>query len=166
MTAWTTPRSWADGDVPGGATFNTHIRDNENFLYEQLSGNGWTTFTPTWTNLTVGNGTNTGAYAYAGRTTFIRTQFTFGSTSSTTGGAYFLLPQTAVASIYFFGEAVYIDSSTGIYYKGALSIASAAELRYYSASGATTTLLVISSVSPMTWATGDVIFTNGYYERA
>jgi hypothetical protein len=34
MTNWTTPRSWADGDVPDETMMNTHVRDNENHLYE------------------------------------------------------------------------------------------------------------------------------------
>lgn len=30
---WTTPRTWADGDYPGGTTLNTHLRDQLLALY-------------------------------------------------------------------------------------------------------------------------------------
>ena len=30
--AWTTPRTWADGDIPTAALLNTHVRDNLNAL--------------------------------------------------------------------------------------------------------------------------------------
>ena len=30
--AWTTPRTWETDEIPPASTFNTHIRDNENYL--------------------------------------------------------------------------------------------------------------------------------------
>lgn len=36
---WTTPRSWANGDVPSGADLNTHLRDNTKYLKDVLDGN-------------------------------------------------------------------------------------------------------------------------------
>lgn len=35
--AWTTPRTWVNGEVPGETIFNAHVRDNLNYL---LSGRG------------------------------------------------------------------------------------------------------------------------------
>jgi hypothetical protein len=34
MTAWTTPRTWVADEVPDESTFNTHVRDNLNYLKE------------------------------------------------------------------------------------------------------------------------------------
>jgi len=31
--AWTTPRTWVNGEVPGETIFNAHVRDNLNYLY-------------------------------------------------------------------------------------------------------------------------------------
>ncbi len=31
-TTWTTPRTWADNETPGGSIFNTHVRDDLNAL--------------------------------------------------------------------------------------------------------------------------------------
>ena len=39
--AWTTPRTWTTSEVPTGAIFNTHLRDNLNALYGTT-----TTYTP------------------------------------------------------------------------------------------------------------------------
>ncbi len=33
MTIWTTPRTWVVAESPTAANFNTHVRDNLNFLY-------------------------------------------------------------------------------------------------------------------------------------
>jgi hypothetical protein len=35
--AWTTPRTWTDGEVPGATIFNAHVRDNLAYL---LGGRG------------------------------------------------------------------------------------------------------------------------------
>lgn len=34
--AWTTPRTWSVTDVPTDTLWNTHIRDNEQYLYDRL----------------------------------------------------------------------------------------------------------------------------------
>lgn len=35
--AWTTPRTWVAGEVPGDTIFNTHVRDNLNYLIARPS---------------------------------------------------------------------------------------------------------------------------------
>ena len=40
--AWTSPRTWADGETPTGALLNTHLRDNLNELEHPI---GYTEFT-------------------------------------------------------------------------------------------------------------------------
>jgi hypothetical protein len=35
MTSWTTPRDWTDDEVLGASIFNTHVRDNLKYIYEQ-----------------------------------------------------------------------------------------------------------------------------------
>lgn len=34
--AWTPPRTWSNGEIPTGALFNTHLRDNLNVLYDPV----------------------------------------------------------------------------------------------------------------------------------
>ena len=37
---WTDPRTWVDGETPTGAQFNTHLRDNLNYLKDAPSFDG------------------------------------------------------------------------------------------------------------------------------
>ena len=46
-----------------------------------------TTFTPTWTNITVGNGTSTGSYVQVGDLVFVRASLVFGSTTAVSSSA-------------------------------------------------------------------------------
>ena len=52
----------------------------------------WTSFTPSWTNLTVGNGVVSAAYSRFNKILFVRVYFDFGSTSSLTGALQMTLP--------------------------------------------------------------------------
>ena len=58
---------------------------------------GWTSFIPSWTNLTVGNGTNSGAYTQIGKTVFLRINLLFGSTTSVSGDICFTHPVTSAS---------------------------------------------------------------------
>ncbi len=49
---WTTPKTWADGDYPGGTTLNTHLRDQLLALYSPPMVETFRT-----TTLAVGSGT-------------------------------------------------------------------------------------------------------------
>jgi hypothetical protein len=48
-------------------------------------GLAWTTWAPTWTNVTVGNGTVIAKYAVVGKTVFFRVAIIFGTTTSISG---------------------------------------------------------------------------------
>lgn len=56
----------------------------------------WASWTPTWTNLTIGNGTNDAKYIQIGKTVIWRLVFDFGSTTSISGNPIFSLPVTSV----------------------------------------------------------------------
>jgi len=57
-------------------------------------GGAWTTYTPSNTGITVGNGTQTARYAKIGKTVFVSYRFVLGSTSSVSGAVYVGLPST------------------------------------------------------------------------
>lgn len=57
----------------------------------------WISYTPTITNLTVGNGVLTARYAQIGKTVFAKGTFVMGSTSSISGALAIALPVTANA---------------------------------------------------------------------
>jgi hypothetical protein len=123
----------------------------------------WVSFTPSWTNLTVGNGTNTGFYCQIGKLVIFRTSFTFGSSSSIGTGPS-ITPPTSQAShgFYMCGTANLsdgaswftgaCDSNIAPYYSYPFS-----GLNYWSGLSATT---------PWTWNTNDVINLYGSYEAA
>ena len=55
----------------------------------------WTSYTPSWTNLTVGNGTVIAEYAQINEIVFYRIKLTFGSTTSVSASVSVSLPFTA-----------------------------------------------------------------------
>src|SRR5690242_15835711 len=56
----------------------------------------WTTFTPTWTNVTVGNASvNSGKYLKIGKVVWFRIDLVLGSTSTVTGSVSVAFPVTA-----------------------------------------------------------------------
>ena len=169
MTAWTTPRTWT-AETLTSTLLNAHLRDNENHLSEQMSRAGWTSFTPAYTNLTVGNGTNTGKYGYSGKTSLFYVEFTFGSTSSVGGVVVVNFPETAVTYLGAHPVAVVTlyDASPLSYYEGWAYWASAGSMSLASrkVSGNYLVSEDINATLPFTWTTGDKIMIQGFYERA
>lgn len=90
MSLNTTPRNWTPGEVVSAAELNTEVRD-------ALTGvqAAWDTYTPTWTNLTVGNGTVIARYLQIGKTVHVRISLTGGTTSSASGAVSVSLPVVA-----------------------------------------------------------------------
>jgi hypothetical protein len=68
-------------------------------------GGGWTTFTPTRGNITVGNGTEVARYQKMGKTTNVFYQLTLGSTSSI-GSTPSIAAPTTPAQSFFMLESV------------------------------------------------------------
>jgi hypothetical protein len=118
---------------------------------------GWTSYTPTWGNLTVGNGTVIARYQKIGKIVNVYVGFVFGSTSSISGGANFTVPfpiATNNSSYQFFGEI--LDGGTADY-AGCIIVVGAGNC-YISALNAGTTFLNPQSISatvPFTWVSGD-----------
>jgi hypothetical protein len=128
----------------------------------------WTTFTPSWTNVTVGNGTVTARYTRVmGKTIKGYVRFVLGGTSAITGGVSVSIPVTAHADMAAtnvrVGYATYLDDSTGSRYWGAPII------------GTATTLVLcdnanpyaqITGAIPFAWATSDVLYVFFEFEEA
>lgn len=132
----------------------------------------WTTWTPTWVNLTVGNGTVTAYYKQVGKTVLFRLNVLFGSTTSISGTPTFTLPVTAIALVGADSATIatgkYLDSGTAAY-QGLVMLNSTTtgQLQLANASATYLTYGGISSTTPMTWTTSDEIkFLNGCYEAA
>jgi hypothetical protein len=127
----------------------------------------WTTFTPTWTNLTVGNATVVFKYKQIGKTVFVRGTFIFGSTSSISGVIKFSLPFDAVDS--GFHHASVLIEDTGVEaYQGTLFVSpiSDANLKVINSAGTYAVFRNTSATVPMTWNATDFFKTYFFYEAA
>lgn len=141
-----------------------------------VSGTGstwvWQSWVPTWTNVTVGNGTVTAKYIQVGKTVIAKLTLQFGSTSAVSGDAQFTLPVTSTAVVTansaVIGHALYTDdsASNGSYGYVAHSSTTGGAFRVLGAAGTYLTLATTSSTVPFTWATSDVLNATLLYEAA
>jgi hypothetical protein len=129
---------------------------------------GWTSYTPTWTNLTVGNGTLTAKYCQIGKVVFVRINLVFGSTTSISGNVNVTMPIAPVSSFQGMANVLYEDSGVGSR-QGAgpiYAFNSTAYLGVMNTSGTYATNTDINATIPFTWTTNDGIYFNTFYEVA
>jgi len=136
-------------------------------------GGAWTTWTPTWANLTIGNATITYAkYVQIGKTVKFRLRVVLGNTTSVGTDPTFSLPVTAnsdygLSTYILEGNVWYFDVGTANVL-GNLRFTSTTTVQLV-AQNSSPTYLTQSSVSstvPFTWTTGDIITVSGSYEAA
>jgi len=107
----------------------------------------WTAYTPTWTNLTVGNGTVDARYTQVGKTFTAKVKIIFGSTTTITGIFYPSMPVT-IYSPTEVGTAIGFDTSAVMWAAGGFLVSN---------------YIVINSIratatAPWTWAVGDILW--------
>jgi hypothetical protein len=162
--AWATPRTWAAGEHPTAAQFNQDIRDNQLAAFP-LGVTSWTTWTPTLTNLTLGNGTLTASYQRVGNLIFYVFKFTLGSTSVVGTGLAFSPPvaHSSVMGNTPVGSARLLDDN-GVDYHG-FGFRSGTDIVIHAVDGASN-LTAVTALVPFIWATGDSISISGWYLAA
>lgn len=143
------------------ADYNTDVRANLKTLADP-----WTSYTPTLTNWTLGNGSISGAYMKFGRLVFFRLRFDAGTTSTFSGNPIFGLPTAAVTSLSLpVGSALLADDSGSSPSHRATRTAvtvSSSSFILRTEAGA-----VLSSSVPWTWANGDSIEVGlGHYQAS
>ena len=127
---------------------------------------GWTAYTPTLTNFTVGNGTFQSAYAQIGKTVVVRFKFTYGSTSTASGTFTASVPVTPKATNTL-GDALIDDSSGSIYPAQAyLSSAGTFTMRVFNAAGTYAIWAAASNTVPVVPNAADVYTALLVYEAA
>lgn len=132
-------------------------------------GGTWTTWTPTATNYTKGNGTETARYLDVNGTIFFFYKFVLGSTSSITGEPSTSLPASVKsgqgdAQIY----GIIRDAGTTTF-EGSWNIDQPNNRIVWYAANASGTYVSFTNVNttvPMTWTTNDFIAILGWYEKA
>lgn len=129
----------------------------------------YTTHTPTWTNLTIGNGTNDFKYTQVGKFVHLHGKLTFGSTTSVSGHIEMSVPVNAVATTVEPKPGIALqDSGTATYYGFGLFVNAVSRLTLYAYNVAGTYLqaTALSATAPHTWANTDVIYIDLVYEAA
>lgn len=130
----------------------------------------WTSYTPTFANTTLGNGTVAGKYVQFGKTVLFKAEFTLGSTSAVASNPTVTLPVTSVTYLtqYPVAQVTYYDASATTGYSGFLAWNSTTigTLRSNSVSGSNIFGSGLSSTTPITWAVSDQITVLGFYEAA
>lgn len=123
----------------------------------------WKSHVPTWTNLTVGNGTNAFTYQQIGKTVHVRGRFTFGSTTSVAGAISMSLPTTALGV--FTGTVTLRAGGTD--YAGFFSNSSSTiVISAVGSAGTYVNRVNTSATVPGTWTTSDYINVSFTYEAA
>jgi hypothetical protein len=158
---WTVPTS--TDLVKDGATAIETLGD----AIDASLGGAWTSWTPSFTNWALGNGTIDAKYKAIGKIVFLRIKFVVGSTTTKSGQLQLSLPVTATA---YYGVAApikctYDDNGSDIYeYFSRISTTNLqATYQLWSVAGNNR---AISATAPFTWATNDQMYFQGFYEAA
>jgi hypothetical protein len=138
------------------ANANDAIEAIEGYL---ISGTGadWITFTPTFSNFTLGNGTVSFAYSKIGKTVHVRYSLTLGSTSSMGTGPSFALPfnNGGMPSTNYVSNI--LDSGTAFFIGITRISSNTVEFALMRSDTLYPQLLGITSTVPFTWTTNDLI---------
>ena len=128
----------------------------------------WTAWSPTYTNLTIGNGTVTARYTQAGRITYVYWGLVWGSTTSIAGSVKVSnFPVTMFSSRMVYGQtAEFFDASAGTTVGGVLGFDTTTSVSLYvdGTAGTYRTAAVLSSTVPFTWTTSDEMTFMATYE--
>ena len=129
-------------------------------------GGPWAPYTPTLTNVTVGNGAITARYKRIDKTVFFQVRFSLGSTSAITGSVTVGLPvaprsfQAISASVFF------LDNLVGWLPGAWAPSGSGVVIRATDTSGTYAAASALSATVPFTWTTDDYFDVSGFYEAA
>jgi len=133
---------------------------------------GFTTWTPSFTGVTVGNGTTVARYNQIGKLVHAEFIFVLGSTSAVTGSINISLPVTAKVGATLAPAAGFagslLDAGTAIYDAIAVisSAGTLAELFAVNSAGTYANFAVTTGSVPFTWGISDAISFNITYEAA
>ena len=137
----------------------------------ELNGIGEkTNYTPTFTNLTVGNGTLTAFHTRVQNIVNVFVQVVFGSTTSISGDVNVTMPFARTDFRDFsLGNVTLYDLGTLIAVGGVIPVSTDKNIvlvRQGLVSGPTMLISPISATSPFTWATGDILSLSYCYQAA
>ena len=128
----------------------------------------WTAWSPTLSNITIGNGTVKARYTVIGKTVIISFLLTFGSTTSITGSdVSFTLPVASRIDTHHpvSNCSCMLHDAGSQYYMGWPEVSlSTVTVRAWDVDGTYAERGFISSTAPFTWTVNDQIYVSGSYE--
>jgi hypothetical protein len=136
------------------------------------TGWAWSSWTPTWTNLTVGNGTVSAKYIQIGKAVFYRIYIILGNTSAVGTGPTFTVPvasstDTASQGILPIGRAYYLDAGATNYMGAVQLINSTVAAWTIETAGSTYVQLgQVTAAVPFAFGNLDILMSEGFYEAA
>lgn len=131
----------------------------------------WTSYTPTLTNMTQGNGTITARYTQLGKFVMVKFRFVLGSTSSMSLSPGVSLPvtadSTATSNFSQGGWVTVLDSGTDTF-QASVSLGTTTRMDFFNwnVSATYAALTSMSATLPMTWTTNDTLTAMFFYEAA
>ena len=160
---WTPPTNFAAEEEVASDKLNDEHVGNLLHIFALIGSEAaWTSYTPSDSNITVGNGTRTASYLKMGRTVFFRWRLVFGTTTALSALAASVgLP--AAAAIGQVGAATYQDTGSGVHI-GLVAISGS--LGVLQQDDPTSGGGAVTSSLPFSWTTGDIITVTGMYESA
>lgn len=147
---------------------NANLTDRRVRLARPVSTIGWTLWTPTWSGITVGNGTNIGRYRVERGMIFWQAQLTLGSTSNVTAVIELHAPAGVTVDTSYAGRqlsaAIADDASQRFSGTGLTNAGDRLVSRFAGPEGQADTAVANGwgSSSPMTWANGDILSSQGW----
>lgn len=136
-----------------------------------IGGTGWITWTPTYTNLTIGSGGTVSArWRYSDGSVKARFFFTYGTGSAVGTNPRISLPVPAAAGYFnatsVIGICMMVDSTAGSRFPGTMSWGDGDVMLPSPLNTAGTYALfqVVTASVPFTWATDDVLYCEVSYE--
>ena len=160
------------GPFPNNSVTTAAITDSS-VTGAKIAKETWSTWTPTFANLSIGNGTIIARYQRINGMVAFEIGFVFGSTSSITGAITFTLPPglnaRSVSNTNTSGlGSLYIEDAGLAGYSGIIRLESttSAGLFRQGVSGENVSIVGITASAPFAWATGDWARGYGIYEAA
>lgn len=160
---------WVGSVAPTNAVTGDHWTDTASLLlkryngtsWDALVGAAWTAYTPTLTNITLGNGTVSGRYLQIGKNLYFTAQVTFGTTTTMGAGPILGLPVTVLTGTHYAVAGYAFNNVNGGNY----------QVGGVCASGTTNCILLagtgsVGATVPFTWGVSDQVLVSGVYESA
>lgn len=156
------------GEQPSSTKWN--ILGTNDAYFDSLIGSGtaWSTWSPSLSNMTLGNGTVTAKYQQFGKIIHFSFTFVLGSTSAMGTSPTFTLPANAASTVSRGFHAYILDAGVSRYgcFADLAGTNNTIALLVATASGSFVAQGTITSGVPMTWGTSDELHCDGVFEGA